>query len=60
MSDTHLALLTEARKVLERYMFDGDICRDDIAEICQKIDDVLPMPTQTAVLIRSSETRVAA
>lgn len=35
-------LLGEARRVLERYLFDGETCRDDVAEVCQKIDDVLP------------------
>lgn len=42
MTDSALTLLAEARKVLERYMFEGETCRDDVAEICQKIDDVLP------------------
>ncbi len=31
-------LLGHARSVLERYMFDGDMVRDDIAEICARID----------------------
>ncbi len=35
-------LLAQARIVLARYLFDGVDLRDDIAEICQKIDDVLP------------------
>ncbi|MBV8740836.1 MAG: hypothetical protein JOZ12_03575 [Sinobacteraceae bacterium] len=39
-----LALLKQSRTVLERYMFDGLELRDDIAEICAKIDDVLPAP----------------
>jgi len=39
-----LALLTRARAVLDRYMFeaDGEAVRDDIAEICMAIDDALP------------------
>ncbi len=35
-------LLGQARLVLERYLFDGVDLRDDVAEICQKIDDALP------------------
>jgi hypothetical protein len=38
----HAALLSEARSVLERYLFDGVDLRDDVAEICAKIDDALP------------------
>lgn len=58
MADSALALLAEARKVLDRYMFDGDTCRDDIAEVCQKIDDVLQAPAERQS--RSNETRAAA
>ena len=38
-----LALLARARAVLDRYMFeaDGESIRDDIAEVCMAIDDVL-------------------
>jgi hypothetical protein len=36
------SLLKQARTVLDRYMFDDVDLRDDIAEICQKIDDALP------------------
>jgi len=36
------ALLQQARTVLERYLFDGVDLRDDVAEICAKIDDALP------------------
>ncbi|HEY3784932.1 MAG TPA: hypothetical protein VGL55_06615 [Steroidobacteraceae bacterium] len=38
----YLALLGQARQVLESYLLDGDEMRDDIAEVCQKIDDALP------------------
>ena len=40
-----LALLTKARAVLDRYMFepDGEAIRDDIAELCMAIDDALPV-----------------
>ena len=27
--------------MLERYQFDGELLRDDVAEICMKIDDAL-------------------
>jgi hypothetical protein len=39
-----VALLTRARAVLERYLFeaDGEAIRDDVAEICMAIDDALP------------------
>ena len=38
-----LALLTRSRSVLDRYLFeaDGESIRDDVAEICMAIDDVL-------------------
>ena len=36
------ALLIEARVVLERYMFDRVDLRDDVADICLKIDNALP------------------
>ena len=35
-------LLAAARQVLERYLFDGDDIHDDVAELCMKIDDVMP------------------
>jgi hypothetical protein len=40
-----LALLARARAVLDRYMFepDGEMIRDDVAEMCMAIDDVLPV-----------------
>jgi hypothetical protein len=42
-NDELLALLKKARAVLDRYMFDDDqILRDDVADICMKIDDALP------------------
>jgi hypothetical protein len=37
----------EARLVLEHYMFDGVDLRDDIAEICRKIDSALPVATDS-------------
>jgi hypothetical protein len=37
-------LIRTARAVLERYLFDADgqVIRDDIAEICMKIDEAFP------------------
>jgi hypothetical protein len=40
----HTHLLREARTVLERFMFDGEDIRDDVAEVCAKLDDVLLGP----------------
>jgi hypothetical protein len=37
----HTKLLHEARAVLDRYLWDGDEIRDDVAEVCAKLDDVL-------------------
>jgi hypothetical protein len=38
-----VALLTKARAVLDRYMFEGDGegIHDDVAEVCIAIDDAL-------------------
>jgi len=46
-----LELLTQARTVLERYMFeeDGETIRDDVAEICRAITDALPDESRVAV-----------
>jgi hypothetical protein len=41
------ALLQQARTVLERYLFDGVDLRDDVAEICAKIDDALSPAPET-------------
>lgn len=48
MHDEVCALLKRARRVLERYMFepDGQVLRDDVAEVCMAIDDVLPDETR--------------
>jgi hypothetical protein len=41
--DDLIALLVKARAVLDRYMFNADDeIRDDVAEVCMAIDDVLP------------------
>ena len=60
-----LALLRTSRAVHERYLFeaDGEIIRDDVAEICMAIDDVLAgqvrVPTPSEVE-RSTLERSAA
>jgi hypothetical protein len=58
--DEMLALLTRARAVLDRYLFDVDseTMRDDVAEVCMAIDDALPdegrVPVKRAALERSA------
>ena len=51
MHDELFALLKRARGVLERYMFelDGETIRDDVAEVCMAIDDVVPDEERVAV-----------
>jgi hypothetical protein len=46
-----LTLLTRARAVLDRYMFDEatEAVRDDVAEICIAIDDALPEESRVSV-----------
>jgi hypothetical protein len=34
--------LQSARSLLDRFMFDGDAMRDNVATLCMTIDDVLP------------------
>ena len=53
--DQLIALLKKARAVLDRYMFeaDGELIRDDVAEICMAIDDTLP--EEGRVLVRKAE-----
>jgi hypothetical protein len=42
-TDELLALLRQARAVLDRHMFDADeAMRDEVAEVCMAIDDALP------------------
>jgi hypothetical protein len=60
-----LALLTRARTVLERYLFEegGEAVRDDVAEVCMAIDDALPDeaagPLRRVELTRSEEKSAA-
>jgi hypothetical protein len=53
--DEMLALLARARAVLDRYMFeqDGEMTRDDVAEVCMAIDDALPV--EGRVLLKKAE-----
>jgi hypothetical protein len=53
--DELLALLARARAVLDRYIFeeDGEVVRDDIAEVCMAIDDALPV--EGRVQVRKAE-----
>lgn len=64
--DELLNLLVRARAVLDRYMFEaeGEVIRDDVAELCMAIDDALPdegrVPLRKAELDRSMLQRSAA
>jgi len=51
-NEEFIALLSRARAVLERYMFEpeGEAIRDDVAEVCMAIDDALP--DESAVPLR--------
>ena len=51
-----LVLLTRARAVLDRYLFeeDGEGMRDDIANICMAIDDAL-LPDEGRVHVKRVE-----
>lgn len=61
-----LALLKRARTVLEHYLLEveGEAVRDDVAEVCMAIDDVLPVEGRVqpkrVVLDRSALERSAA
>ena len=44
----HENLLRSARSLLDRFMFEGEHLRDDVANLCMKIDDVLP-PSEVSV-----------
>ena len=45
--DDYVVLLIQARLVLERHLFDGVDLRDDVAEICLKIEDALRPTTDS-------------
>ena len=42
-------LLRSARSLLDRFMFEGDELRDEVANLCVKIDDALPRPAEVSV-----------
>jgi hypothetical protein len=53
-----LTLLTKARAVLDRYLFDDEeMLRDDVAAVCTAIDDALP--DETRVLVKKVELETA-
>ncbi|MBS0579283.1 MAG: hypothetical protein JSR36_08485 [Proteobacteria bacterium] len=38
-----LALLARARQVMDRYIFDdAQVMRDDVAQLCMALDEVMP------------------
>jgi hypothetical protein len=45
----HENLLRSARSLLDRFMFEGDELRDDVANLRMKIDDALPPPAEISV-----------
>jgi hypothetical protein len=45
----HENLLRSARSLLDRFMFEGDQLRDDVANVCIKTDDVLPPLAEVSV-----------
>ena len=59
--DDLIALLNRARTVLERYMFeaDGEAFRDDVAEVCMAIDDVLTVDARVHLKKASLERSAA-
>jgi hypothetical protein len=48
-------LLRSARSLLDRFMFEGDEMRDDVANLCMKIDDVLPVAEVSGSIGSSKE-----
>jgi hypothetical protein len=48
-------LLRSARSLLDRFMFEGDELRDDVANLCMQIDDVLPSPEVSVPTIKLDE-----
>ena len=42
-------LLRSTRSLLDRFMFEGDEIRDDLANLCMKIDDILPPPAEMSL-----------
>jgi hypothetical protein len=44
--------LQSARSLLDRFMFDGDAMRDNVATLCMTIDDVLPSNADPASTVQ--------
>jgi hypothetical protein len=56
-------LLRSARSLLDRFMFEGDEMRDDVASLCMQIDDALPSAegcAATVALIEAETISAAA
>jgi hypothetical protein len=55
-------LLRSARSLLDRFMFEGDEMRDDVANLCMTIDDALPSAEvlASAVTLKEAESLDAA
>jgi hypothetical protein len=49
-------LLRSARSLLDRFMFEGDEMRDDVANLCMKIDDALPSAEVSTSAVTMKET----
>ena len=45
---TSFKLLRRARSLLDLFMFEGEQLRDDVANLCMQIDDVLPPVEESA------------
>jgi hypothetical protein len=59
MADSYYEnLLRSARSLLDRFMFEGDEMRDDVANLCMKIDDALPSSevSGSPVTLREAES----
>ncbi len=54
----HENLLRSARSLLDRFMFEGDELRDDVANLCMQIDDALPSTVEVAASSDANETRI--
>jgi hypothetical protein len=49
-------LLRSARSLLDRFMFEGDEMRDDVANLRMKIDDALPSAEVSTSTLTSRDT----
>jgi len=56
----HENLLRSARSLLDRFMFEGDELRDDVANRCMKIDDALPLEVSVSNVTSEERIDVAA